>query len=422
MVSYFIKDKKKEKTSIYCSVQHKGCERICFVVPNSKIDTKDWDEGRMKTGRGRQENSHTQNKLNHLKELIEDFYSEYWNSYGKYPTKSTFQSFLKSDKSVKEYFQKNEKVKLVDFIKRIIKRRKDGMELTKGKTFSEQSIDIYDSLLLSIEGFQKKKKRDFFYVEEFNSKSLIEGYEYYLINDLKMMKNTIHNRLKTLKSFLQVAVSEEIINSNPFKKHKIVLSTEETDAVVFTKKELKELEDLDLSSNPFLEQIRDQYLLYVWSGVRKSDLKNFLSVVNPDTKSFVFRSQKTGERCEVPAFNVIKKIAQKYNYDFPAPIHDVIVLREIKNICKMIPSMRVVVEKKYTKAGKEVREQKLKHDMIVIHTARRTLATLLVDNGLPYHQVMKITGHKKITTLQKYIKSDADTNLMLEVGDRIEKV
>lgn len=157
-------------------------------------------------------------------------------------------------------------------------------------------------------------------------------------------------------------------------------------------------------------------------GVRKSDLKNFLSVVNPDTKSFVFRSQKTGERCEVPAFNVIKKIAQKYNYNFPDPIHDVIVLREIKNICKMIPSMRVLIEKKYTKAGKEVREQKLKHDMIVIHTARRTLATLLVDNGLPYHQVMKITGHKKITTLQKYIKSDADTNLMLEVGDRIEKV
>lgn len=82
--------------------------------------------------------------------------------------------------------------------------------------------------------------------------------------------------------------------------------------------------------------------------------------------------------------------------------------------------MTVFVEKKYTKAGREVRERKPKHDLVVIHTARRTLATLLVDNGLPYHQVLKITGHKKLSTLQKYIKSSADTNLMLEVGNRIE--
>ena len=46
--------------------------------------------------------------------------------------------------------------------------------------------------------------------------------------------------------------------------------------------------------------------------------------------------------------------------------------------------------------------------MVVIHTSRRSLATILADRGLPYHQLMKITGHKKLTTLQKYIKSDTD--------------
>ena len=79
--------------------------------------------------------------------------------------------------------------------------------------------------------------------------------------------------------------------------------------------------------------------------------------------------------------------------------------------------MCIPVDKKYTKGGIEVREIKKKYELVVIHTARRTLATILVDRGLPYHLVMKITGHKKITTLQKYIKSKTDLDLMLKIGN-----
>ncbi|MHA8065266.1 tyrosine-type recombinase/integrase [Aquirufa sp. ROCK2-A2] len=60
-----------------------------------------------------------------------------------------------------------------------------------------------------------------------------------------------------------------------------------------------------------------------------------------------------------------------------------------------------------------------KYQMIVIHTARRTLATLLADRGMEYHKIMKITGHKKLSTLQKYIKSDFDIDDMLEIGNSI---
>ena len=79
------------------------------------------------------------------------------------------------------------------------------------------------------------------------------------------------------------------------------------------------------------------------------------------------------------------------------------------------------IERRFTKGGMEVRQHKKKYEMVVIHTARRTLATLLVNSGLQYHQVMKITGHKKITTLQKYIKSDIDLQKMIEVGRLIER-
>ena len=79
-----------------------------------------------------------------------------------------------------------------------------------------------------------------------------------------MMINTISNKMKTLKSFLQLAVSEGIIEYNPFKHHGIVIYTEETDSVVFTKEEMFALEELDFTDNPFHNKIRDQYLIYLW--------------------------------------------------------------------------------------------------------------------------------------------------------------
>ena len=79
-------------------------------------------------------------------------------------------------------------------------------------------------------------------------------------------------------------------------------------------------------------------MIYLWSGIRKGDLKNLISVINPHTKKFVFRTGKTGEISEIPAFDTLIKIAEKYNYNFPEPVHDTIVLKEIKGICKLIPS------------------------------------------------------------------------------------
>ena len=367
----------------------------------------------------RQENGRVQDRLNLLRTDLESFIDEYYLLNKKYPNKSTIINFIKSEKSVSTYFSKNEKVKIEDLFNRIIQRRINGKELTKGKRFSEESISLYNSTLKAINGFQKHRGRKFFYVEEFKSKQLIEEFEIFMTTELDMMINTIANKMKTLKSFLQIAWSEGIIEYNPFKKHGIVIYTEESDAVVFTRDEMIALEELDLSSNPFHEKIRDQYLIYLWSGIRKGDLKNLLSVINPHTNKYVFRTSKTGEISEIPAFDTLVKIAEKYNYQFPEPVHDTVVLKEIKEICKLIPSMNINVEKKYTKGGQNKRDLLQKYQRIVIHTARRSLATVLVENGLKHEQVMKITGHKKLLTLQRYVKSGTDIDQMLEIGKKI---
>lgn len=417
MISYYIRDKKAKTGSIRCCVQPKGQKRFSFTVANSKIELSDWGIGQMKTGKGKQSNSQIQNRLNRLRELTEGFYSEYYNSYKTYPTQEIYLEFLRSNMTNEEFFTRPEKIKLLDLVERITLRRSTGKELHKGQEFSYATIESYNSLILSLKQFQIYKRKKHFLLEEWLQLDLIEEYEHFLTSDCQMSLNTIHNRLKVLKAFLQVGVNEDLIPFNPFKKFKKVLYTEDSDVVVFTKQELNELEALDFTDNPYYDRIRDQYLLYLWSAVRKSDLKNLVKVINPITNVYTFRAEKTGEICKVPAFDTLRRLGEKYDYNFPDPYSDTIVLREIKVICQKIPSMNITIEKKSTRGGKKIREYKKKYEMIVIHSARRSLATLLVDGGLRYHQVMKITGHKKLTTLQKYIKSEADIEGMLDVGN-----
>ena len=49
------------------------------------------------------------------------------------------------------------------------------------------------------------------------------------------------------------------------------------------------------------------------------------------------------------------------------------------------------------------------------------MATQCYEHGLPLAQAMKITGHKKLSTLQKYIKSDSDIQMMFDIGNSIGK-
>lgn len=49
------------------------------------------------------------------------------------------------------------------------------------------------------------------------------------------------------------------------------------------------------------------------------------------------------------------------------------------------------------------------------------MATQCYEHGLPLAQAMKITGHKKLSTLQKYIKSDSDIQMIFDIGNSIGK-
>jgi integrase len=57
-----------------------------------------------------------------------------------------------------------------------------------------------------------------------------------------------------------------------------------------------------------------------------------------------------------------------------------------------------------TEGGKAIERTKKKFELVTVHTARRTFATLAYKAGLPANSIMKITGHRTERAFQKYIK------------------
>ena len=96
--------------------------------------------------------------------------------------------------------------------------------------------------------------------------------------------------MKTLKSFLEILYSQDIIPFNPFRKYKIPIPREESISIALDEDEIDEMYNLDLSENKTLELVRDQFLVLCWTGLRISDFKSFndipkdQSVININTK------------------------------------------------------------------------------------------------------------------------------------------
>lgn len=62
------------------------------------------------------------------------------------------------------------------------------------------------------------------------------------------------------------------------------------------------------------------------------------------------------------------------------------------------------VELEKYKGAVKLRILKHKHDLISMHTARRTFITLSLEKGVRPEVVMEITGHKDYGTFKKYVK------------------
>ena len=235
--------------------------------------------------------------------------------------------------------------------------------------------------------------------------------------------NTIGGFIKKLKSVLRAADSRgypvnPAYRSTEFKAQ----SSIDVDTIYLTREELERFEQVDLSQKEDgrnLELARDIFMVGVWTAQRVSDYNNLkpenIKEVNNNGTPITYISihqQKTGRLVEIPCNAKVRAILNKYPKGLPH-LSDQKINMYIKQIGRMA-KIDDVIEIKGSRGGEVIKEYYKKYELICTHTARRTGATLMYLDGIAIYDIMKVTGHKSVTTLEKYIRADK-----LEVAQKL---
>lgn len=228
----------------------------------------------------------------------------------------------------------------------------------------------------------------------------------WLMVEKELAPGTVGKHIKHIKAFLN-HLTELGINSNmTYKSKSFKKLTTKTDIIYLTRSELDQLFNFDLSNNPRLDRVRDIFIFECATGLRYSDIENF-KPENVKGDYIKFTTIKTREKLDIPINSYAKAILKKYNGELPKTISNQKMndaLKELGKHCGIDTPEQIV---KYVGSVRK-QETKPKYELITTHCARRTFITQSLERGLRPEVIMRITGHKDLTTMMRYVKITQD--------------
>lgn len=235
----------------------------------------------------------------------------------------------------------------------------------------------------------------------------------FLISELRMQNNTAYHQVRLLKIFMKWATQREYNTNEKYKS--FLIEHKSTTIVTLSEAEIRKLYDHDFK-NERLERTRDIFVFQCQVGARYSDI---FKMDRDDIKrvNLSHRQIKTKNDVEIELSEIALEILRKY-YDYPEPlpvISEQKMNKYIKEACGLAGINEVI--KKYTYRGnEEIVTKKKKFELISTHTARRSFITnsLIAGNSIP--EVMSESGHKSLSSFQKYI--DLSNSMLKEIKSK----
>jgi integrase len=316
-----------------------------------------------------------------------------------------------------------------DYVKKQIKLNTDAVKIKSGseltdyyqkflqeKTIffanpdrSKQSLKDYQSTFNALLDYQRVVKSiplnalvDNIWLEQFNQflskeRPAVAGYTFL---SSKQGAKTRHKRFICLKNFGNWLVSKNHLPSVEVLS-KFRIRVEDNNHYALTLDEMKLLQDKIFKRETHQKAI-DVFLFACHTGLRISDVKQLKKSMVKNKKGntvLELNTQKTKAKAEVPISRLALHILDKYNYNLR--------LFSEQKLNKYIHEALQTIDEfnEYYVYGTR-NEDAPKHELITFHTGRRTFITNLVNNNVNLNAIMKMTGHKKISTLQEYINPD----------------
>ena len=267
-----------------------------------------------------------------------------------------------------------------------------------GRLLSHNNIQQYKACEKHLREFAKSRRKEDF--EFANIDQTFYDKFVAFMQEKQFTQNSVGKQIKVIKTMLNEATQQGFNTNTNYSNFHVF--TEDIDNIYLNEDELQQLKDTDLSKTPYLDRVRDWFLLLAWTGCRFSDLEK---ITKSDIKDgfITFRQQKTNTKVVIPVHPIVVEALEKYEYNLPEAITNQKFNEYIKEACRIaeINSKETTTR---TVGGKLVTEQFEKWEHVSTHTGRRSFCTNMYKRGLPTLTIMKISGHKTEKSFLKYIK------------------
>lgn len=221
----------------------------------------------------------------------------------------------------------------------------------------------------------------------------ISDYDRYLF-DRELRINSVHNMHKAVKTYINIAVKEELIQpqKNPYLKFKA--KQEKTTRTILTEDEIQRLTELKFTfGTPVLKDVRDMFLFSCYTGLRFSDLQAVRGENFQEDNGLIYmilRQEKTNTPVEIPLHGLFKgKAIPIYRAYFPENRNKHLfprITNQAANRLLKVLAMAGGIDK-----------------TLSFHIARHTFGTLLAKYSGDQFLIQNLMGHSDIKTSMTYI-------------------
>lgn len=349
-------------------------------------------------------------KINEFKKQAQELIDDYFYKNKTYPTGKEFDNlWLKKE----DILIKSDS--FLDYYERFIKFKSKDRDIS-----TQDSLKDYRSLKKNIEHFQKYLGHEVL-IGDVSREWLVEFEDYLKKNvgddnltaKLEHKPSTLRKRLRTIKAFYKWMNSEDIFPMpKVFSDFKLKRERAETIKAVLSKNEIKKLYAVNFNDKK-LDFIKDVFVFSCYTGLRFSDLitlrKKHIHKLKLAGPSIVKIAEKTKYEFKVPLNKTALEILQKYEYNFSKYTN-----ANFNKYLHKLLEYSGLFDDELEFDG----QIKKRWEAISIHNGRDTFITLLIQLRVPLNEIMKYTGHKSVSNLNRYI--DTRGELQNHVNELIE--
>jgi site-specific recombinase XerD len=286
-------------------------------------------------------------------------------------------------------------------------RSKRETQLLTGAWNIQDAVSGKKKLVTYLEEYSKSYtnpgivKSLIYHIKKFNSGETIQisqitpkwvdDFQNYLlgkVNKEELSQTSAANYAKILRAGLKKAAANNIINQNPATTVQRI-QEQEADLVFLNIEELQHMASVQIN-DPYGAEIRRAFLFSCYTGLRISDLETITwSRIETNPTQIIKNQKKTKNPVYIPLGNSARKL-----------IIDGAEHNQSDRIFNLAGHNRRSSYKYLKKWADEAKVRK----NIAWHTARRTFATMALENGVDIYTVAKLLGHTNINQVAKYAK------------------